>query len=56
MAQETKARNRSNQTDYTFASTTDRTTLTVSDDKFAEIIALDKLTAAIEQLAGALRR
>ena len=52
MAQEIKMRNSSNSTSYTLQSTTDRTTLTLSDDIFAQIMAIDKLTQAINRLAG----
>jgi hypothetical protein len=52
MVQEIKIRNASNNTSYTLESTTDRTTLTLSDDIFAQIMAIDRLTQAINRLAG----
>lgn len=42
--------------DYTFQSTTDDTTITISDDKFAELFIIQKLIDAIEKLTRRLDR
>lgn len=54
MAQETIETTKEN-VDYTLQSTTDSTTLTLSDDKFAEIVVMQNLTTAINNLTKAIR-
>ena len=51
MAQEIKVSELGTGTEYTFQSTTDATTIVLSDDMFAEVMAIKRLTKAINDLA-----
>jgi hypothetical protein len=55
MAQEAYNTELSNNVAYTWNSTTDATTITLSDDQFAHNLALQELTAAIKKLTSAIR-
>ena len=53
MVQEIKVTT-SDGTEYTFESTTDNTTITISDDMFAEILTIEELKKSVERLRHAV--
>lgn len=54
MAQSTTITSSSGTT-YTFNSTTNATTMTISDDKFAELLAINKLIEKLEALRASMK-
>jgi len=52
MAQEIKKTDLGSNTKYTLQSTTDSTTLTLSDDKFAEIMVLKDIVKELRRING----
>lgn len=55
MAQPTIVSNDVTDTDYTFNSTTDATTMTVSNDAYAEVLVWQDVAKALREVASALR-
>ncbi len=54
MAQEFKIQNYQTDEEFTFNSATDAKTIGLSDDAFAQIMALDRLTEAVDKLSSRL--